>query len=151
MLEVEIGVDDLPELIFVRNVNNALLSLSLPQLENSKDFFFFCFDLFCKGLIYLFGHGQNSVCLQELKVDDFVKINQKLRLAGIDVILETAPPDVDVQKNELFVNLKELKEAEDNMPLENYKFIMKCVDFTYTIYFKLFHNMVGDCHERRLR
>lgn len=145
-MQVEMSVDYLADFIFKKNINNAAVELSLDGLSNAKDFFFFCLDLFCKGLVCMFGNGNNMVQLQDLKMEDFIKIRDKLVLAGIDARLEVHPPDIDIQPLELQLNMKELREAPDDMPLKDYKFIIKCNEFTYIIKFNVVHNCRRDCN-----
>ena len=150
MLEVEMSVDNLAEFLFLRNVNDAMIELSLDGLQNAKDFFFFSLDLFCKGLIHMYGNGNNIVHIQDLQLEDFVRIKDKLRLAGIDVQLDIQPPDVDVEPLELQLNLQELRDAPDNLPLKDYVFILKCSEFTYTVQFDVIHNTDRNCNNRRI-
>jgi len=145
MLAVEVALENLAEFIFVKNVNNAIIELSLEGLENGKDFSFFCLDLFCKGLITMFGNGLPQVNIQDLSPEQFQQFRAKFKLAGIDTILEIFPPDTDIQKDELYINTKELYEMEDTLDLKDYKFILKSHESTYVIHFELFHNLVGNC------
>jgi len=151
MLSVDMHVDHLAEFIFTKNVNNAIIELSLNGLENAKDFFFFCLDLFCKGLVFMFGEGSLSVNVNNIKIEQFVQLREKLRLAGIEVHLDAQPPDVDVKSDEIFINIMELQEMSDSLPLKDYKFIIKCCEFTYIINFDLFHRSDGACHSHRTK
>jgi len=145
MLAVEVPLENLAEFIFLKNVNNASIELSLEGLENGKDFFFFCLDLFCKGLITMFGNGRTQVNIQDLSPEQFNEFKSKFKLAGIDTVLEILPPDTSIGKDELFINIKELYEEPDNLNLKDYKFILKSCDCTYMIHFDLFHNVTGKC------
>ena len=145
MIAVEVPLENLAEFIFVKNTNNATIDLSLEGLENGKDFFFFCLDLFCKGLITMFGNGLPQVNIQDLSPEQFHEFRSKFKLAGIDTLLEILPPDTDIGKEELYINTKELYEMDDNLNLKDYKFILKSHESTYVIHFELFHNMVGNC------
>lgn len=148
MLEVEVSVDHLAEFIFTKNVNNAIIDLSLEGLQNAKDFFFFCLDLFCKGLVYMFGNG-SIVHVQDISQENFTQLRNKLKLAGIDAILEITPPDIDVRPGELRTNINELNTySPDDASLDQYKFILKSCDFTYIIHFQLVHNVTRDCNDR---
>ena len=151
-LEVEMEVDHLAEFMFVKNTNNAIIELSLNGLENTKDFFFFCLDLFCKGLIYLHApEGEASVNVNDLTLEQFAVLRDKMRLAGIDVTLDAQPPDLDIGKDEVFMNLQELYTAPDELPMKDYKFMIKCSEFTYAIHFDIFHRSDGNCHTTRIR
>lgn len=151
MLEIDMHVDHLADFIFTKNINNAIIELSLNGLESSKDFFFFCLDLFCKGLVLMFGDGSLSVKVNNIRMEQFMEMREKLRLAGIDVILDAQPPDIDIGPDDIYLNLIELQEMLDTLPLKDYKFVMKCCEFTYIIQFELFHRSDGACHSHRSR
>ncbi len=151
MLEVEVPVESLAEFIFAKNVNDAAIELSLHGLENGKDFFYFCLDLFCKGLIVLFGNGQTHVNIQDVTPQQFELFRDKFRLAGINTVLDILPPDVSIGPDELYINSKELQDEDDNLQLKDYKFILKSHQATYIVYFELFHNVQGNCDSSRGR
>lgn len=151
MLEVDMHIDHLAEFMFTKNVNNALIDLSLNGLESAKDFFYLCLDLFCKGLILMHGNGSHIVSVNSLTIEQFQQLRDKMNLAGIDIILDTQPPDVDIGKDDIYLNFAELQQMPDSLPLEDYKFIMKCCEFTYVISFRLFHINEGNCNSHRAR
>jgi len=151
MLEVEVPLDSLAEFIFTKNVNNATIELSLHGLENGKDFFYFCLDLFCKGLIVMFGNGLPHVNIQDLTPNQFEMFRDKFRLAGINTVLEILPPDLSIGPDELYINTSEIQEADDHLKLEDYKFILKSHQSTYVVHFELFHNVQGNCDSSRGR
>ena len=141
--DVEVHIDELASFVFLRNVNNAILDLSLGGIENNKDFFFFCLDLFCKGLVLMVGNGI-SVTLEDLTMDDFVKIKTKMLCAGIEPLLEIFPSDVAnceelTVKNKL--NLDEILLMDDNTPLHGFLFRISNQTSTFVISFKLIHNI----------
>ena len=77
-------------------------------------------------------------------------LREKLRLAGIEAMLDAQPPDVDIGKDDIYLNLMEIQEMPDTLPLKEYKFVMKCSEFTYVISFDLFHRTAdGTCHFQR--
>jgi len=145
--DVELHIDELATFVFLRNVNNAILDLSLGGIENNKDLFFFCLDLFCKGLVLMVGNGI-SVTLEDLTMDDFVKIKTKMICAGIEPILEIFPSDVDEtqeQNNEAItvrnkLNLDELQNMDDNSPMSDFMFKVCNKNTTFVVCFKLIHN-----------
>ena len=148
-LNVMMHVDHLAEFMFTKNVNNAYIELTLNGLQNTKDMFFFCLDLFCKGLVFMFGVNYR-VNVQELTLENFQQLRDKMRLAGIEITFDAQPPDVDMPKDELFINLQELHDAPEELALKDYKFILKCTDFTYVVSFDLFHIADRDCNSRRI-
>jgi hypothetical protein len=152
-LEVDMHIDDLANFMFVRNVNNALVELSLGGIENNKDLFFFCLDLFCKGLVLLFGEN-GKVDVESLTEEKFNLVKQKMHLAGIDVKLDiymdpsqsttvslindNEPPDVEPIKTS--VNINELDMDDDNKPLSEYVFRLRLDSIIYNIHFDIVHN-----------
>lgn len=149
--DVELHVDDLAEFVFRRNVNNVPLELSLGGIENNKDLFFFCLDLFCKGLVLTRGDGQ-TVNLEDISMEDFTTIKTKMVCAGIEPTLQVFPSDVDtvseidldengnqIKRNKL--NIDELNAMDDSSPIESFLFRVTNIDMTYVVSFKIVHNI----------
>jgi hypothetical protein len=157
-LHVDMHIDNLAHFMFIRNINNALVELCLGGIENNKDLFYFCLDLFCKGLVLLFGKD-GKVDIESLILDDFIQVKRKMALAGIDVKLDiyeipkdaeeepddiapalaNAPPDVPEARNA--VNLPEIENIHDNMELKEFVFRLKMDRVIYNISFELKHNL----------
>jgi hypothetical protein len=156
-LEVDMHVNDLAEFMFTKNKSNALIELSLGGIENNKDLFFFCLDLFCKGLVILHG-TENKVDLDSITMEQFGDIKNKMELAGIQVNLElTALPEnenttisligendepADVQAITNSVNINEIDQEYDHKELHEYVFRLKMDKFIYLITFNLIHKSV---------
>lgn len=158
-LFVDMHIDDLATFMFKKNVNNAVVELSLGGIENNKDMFFFCLDLFCKGLVMLYGEN-GRVNVENLSQENFMKVREKMNLAGIDVLLDLemlpdedgttvslvtdddmAPPDVEEIKNS--VNINELdQDIDDNKQLKDYVFKLKMDKVVFNIHFNLFHRTI---------
>lgn len=140
---VDMKIDHLAEFMFTRNTNNAQLQLSLGGIENNKDLFFFCLDIFCKGLVLMFGKGSNSVNVEDITMDNFAAIREKMLCAGIDVKLTTYPADIDdehpVQKPA--INLDEINQTDNDIPLHEYEFKLTNATMIYVISFKIVHNL----------
>lgn len=159
-LAMEMHVSDLAEFMFIKNVNNALIELELGGIQDNKDFFFFLIDLFCKGLVLLFGKD-NKVNIDELTMEDFAKIKEKMGVAGINVTLNIVPdkPDEDMNDIEIetedkmedapddiipqktYLNIKDLEMEDNNKRLNEYIFKMKMSNLIYNISFDLIHRM----------
>lgn len=159
-LEVDMHVNDLAEFMFTKNKNNALIELSLGGIENNKDLFFFCLDLFCKGLVILYG-TDNKVDLDSITMEQFGDIKNKMELAGIQVNLElTALPEnenttisligdgtdgeepADIQEITNSVNLTEIDQEYDHKQLNEYVFRLKMNKYIFLITFNLIHKSV---------
>lgn len=153
----EIQVEELAEFIFLRNKNNAIVEMSLGGIEDTKDLFFFCLDMFCKGLVMLYGEN-NRLIINDINEEQFNVIQQKLKAAGIQTCLYTdtsqddvdtpqldkkftadAPPDVSRYP---YVNIEEINAMPSNLDIEQYIFKIKLKpDLTYCVQFRLFHKV----------
>jgi hypothetical protein len=89
-IAVDMEIDDFADFLFIKNINNAIVDLSLGNVQNTKDLFCFCIDLLCKGLIILFGDGIR-VDLDTITEEKFNVIKQKMFNAGILVKLDLFP------------------------------------------------------------
>jgi hypothetical protein len=148
--------------MFRRNANNSIIELELNGVEDNKDLFFFLVDLFCKGLVLLFGNN-NKVEVENLTMDDFNVVKQKMSLAGVNVVLnivpmeaeeevndvddnsnnnkeedETAPDDIEPINN--YVNINDLEKEPNNKSLKDYVFRLKLSNLIYNINFELSHS-----------
>lgn len=143
-LDVEMHIDDLAEFIFKRNINNAIVELSLGGVENTKDFFFFLLDLFCKGLVLLFGNETQSIDIDKLTEHDFTTIQSKMKCAGINVILTTCPCDLELQGTDVksIINISEIEADVDDKPLNQYEFKVCSSKMLYIVSFEIVHHVV---------
>lgn len=142
VLDVEMEIDEFAEFMFKRNINNIPLELSIGGLENNKDIFYFCLDLFCKGLVILFSKDGKSVEVEQLCMDDFELVKKKMSCAGIQVSLNVLPTPHETINNEQITNLHEIHMDMDDRPLEDYKFVLNTSPYQYSITFSLFHNVL---------
>lgn len=150
MFNVELEVEHLAEFMFVKNINNCKLELSLGGVENNKDLFFFLLDLFCKGLVLTFGKGSNTLDLDSLTYDQFNVIKKKMECAGIATHLNVIPvpqeqeqdqeqDEDDAKINFTNLNVQELSMDSDSKPLHEYVFKVKTPTISYSLYFELTH------------
>ena len=79
-------INDLADFIFIKNVNDSIIQLSLNGVEDMKDLFYFCLDLFCKGLVILFGQD-NKVEVEIITLEQFMLLRKKMANAGININL----------------------------------------------------------------
>lgn len=145
--DVELEIDELANFMFKRNDNNVVLELSLGGIENNKDLFYFILDLFCKGLVLMFGDGTNSVDVDTITYDNFLAIKEKMACAGIQVNMEHYPNDIQLNADNIskraIINTDEIAEAEDNKPLNEYVFKLFSLKNQYIISFTLVHRVLG--------
>jgi hypothetical protein len=145
--DVELEIDELANFMFKRNDNNVVLELSLGGIENNKDLFYFILDLFCKGLVMMFGNETNSVDVDTITFDNFLSIKEKMLCAGIQVNMEHYPNDIPLNDENMskraIINTDEINEAEDNKPLNEYIFKLYSLKNQYIISFSLIHRVLG--------
>lgn len=151
--EVDMDINDLARFLFKENTNNVTIELSLGGIDDNKDLFFFCLDLFCKGLVTLYGNGSNSVSIETITEEQFKYLQTKLLCAGIKANLGVYPLDIDVDirqetedgnKKERCVsilNVEELNNAPSNKPLHEYEFKLINHDMMYIVNFTLVHKI----------
>lgn len=145
--EIDMQIDDLAKFLFTENVNNVTVELSLGGIEDNKDLFFFCLDLFCKGLVLLYGKGSKSVGIDTITEEQFKIIKSKMLCAGIKVDLSIYPLDIDVDvktednKSISILNIEELNNAPSDKPLQEYEFKLINHDMMYIINFNLVHKI----------
>ena len=53
MNNFNIDIDALAPMIFLKNPNDLPIELNILDLKNTKDIFYFCTDLFLKGLFFM--------------------------------------------------------------------------------------------------
>ena len=145
--DVELEIDELANFMFKRNENNVVLELSLGGIENNKDLFYFILDLFCKGLVLMFGNGTNNVDVDTITYENFLSIKEKMLCAGIQVNMEHYPNDIALNEENLskkvVINTDEINEADDNKPLNEYVFKLYSLKNQYIISFSLVHRVLG--------
>lgn len=144
-IDVNMEVNDLAEFMFLKNENNVVLELSLGGIENNKDLFCFLLDIFCKGLVLMFGNGTKSVNIDDITLDNFTKIKEKMLCAGININLQMFPSDIIDETGvapRAQLNLDEINMAEDNIELQEYEFKVMNATSTYVISFNLVHRQL---------
>lgn len=145
--DVELEIDELANFMFKRNENNVVLELSLGGIENNKDLFYFILDLFCKGLVLMFGNGTNSVDVDTITYENFLSIKEKMACAGIQVNMEHYPNDIPLNEENLskkvVINTDEINNAAENKPLNEYVFKLCSLKNQYIISFSLVHRVLG--------
>ena len=127
------NINDFAEFVFIKNVNDALVELSLGGVENNLDLFCFFVDLVCKGLVFLFGKD-NKVELDCVTMEDFKKVQHKMHLLGVDVILDVKPNENNIPVS---MNVADFENFAPNDDLESYKFKLNTISLLYEVKFKI--------------
>jgi hypothetical protein len=139
-MNMTIEIEALAKIMFIDNINDAQIELSLGGIENNKDLFYFCLDLFCKGLVLLFG-SNNRVELDKLSIEQFEVVRKKMGNAGVDVKLKLYQ-DIreEEEKERVSVNISNIENLDDNLDIKEYAFVVHTPSLVYNINFELFHN-----------
>ena len=137
MYDVDMHIDDLAEFVFLKNTNNTKIELTLGGIENNKDLFCFCLDLFCKGLILLFSEDGKRVLVEDMTFDQFEMVKTKLACAGVRAHLDVIESKSDVA----YTNVVDIDADEDGKAIDEYKFMLQNTTHLYTLYFLFEHNM----------
>ena len=141
MASFNIDIDLLAPIIFCRNNNDLPILLNLEDpLKNPKDIFYFCADLFFKGLYYMHNDSGNKVVINNLSVEQIYKVIAKLRNAKINTILNIINNDVDQKQAHAIIdkslcNVMSMNEYND---MDNYFLSIPINGVLYSISFKLF-------------
>ena len=139
MQEIETNIGELAQFIFLKNESESKIAMTIPDLSNNKELFFFTLDLFCRGLVMLFGHD-GKVVIEELREKDFEIIKHKLGLAGILTNLRVTPHD-DVSLAKFYVeppiNSREIESLDNDLELTEYVFTVSTQQLLYHVNFSL--------------
>lgn len=148
-LNVEMHINDLADFMFVKNVNDAIIGLQMDGIEDNKDLFYFCLDLFCKGLVLMYGNG-NSVNVDEISMEQFTSIQKKMKNAGILVHLSVFE-DIDDNDNssdsdngdhdKASVNIDHIESLPNTLPINEYMFVLRNGTHVYRVTFDLVHTL----------
>lgn len=86
----EITFDDLIDRIFVKNVSNQNIVISeLIGVDNTKELFYFCVDLFVNGIRKTYNYATTEqINIAELSLEQIDNIRQKMANLGITVHLQ---------------------------------------------------------------
>lgn len=139
-------IQELAELIFLKNENNAYLNISLTGLNTAFDLFSCCVNLVSQALVLY--SGQQPFVVENLDPQYFKNIMERLHYAGIEFridILSRPPPEVSCG---LFVvHTRTDKPATIN----DYALHLVSLKSLYVVRFALFHNIPLKCKGRHLK
>ena len=93
----------------------------------------------------MFGNGTKSVNIEDITLDNFTKIKEKMLCAGININLQMFPSDIIDDTGvapQAQLNLDEINMADDNIQLQEYEFKVMNATTTYVISFNLVHRQL---------
>lgn len=145
-----IDITELAQYVF-KNETESSIFIKINCLKTTKELFFLLFDLFCKGLIILFGDN-NRILLNKLDMDQFDKVRAKLKLAHVDlnlhlydketaILLDMIPSNLDdrFEKTIIQNSLNKIQQMGDNEDLKDYVFQLYMNETLYNINFDIIH------------
>lgn len=137
------AADSLARMIFVEAHPSTSMQISLPSLQCVKELFFLLLDLFIRGLLMLYAkpaesRGQQGIAVHDITAEQFETLSSKLLVAGIQC-RRSVVEDPSVKKAE--TNIDDLLCAENNLPLEEYRLRVTTRGVSYTMWFKIVHNV----------
>jgi hypothetical protein len=135
------SIDDLAKYVFLKHDRSSKIDLNIQgSLETTKDLFCFCMDLLCKGLVLMFGEN-NRVNVESLSIEQFSAVNERLKLMGIECMLELIPIDEPLSIHEILERVQKIYDFPNNLQLAEYVFEIASEKHIYKIKFNVFHNV----------
>jgi hypothetical protein len=139
MADLSVDIDSVAPIIFLKNVNDLPVKLNLlDPFKNKKDLFYFCIDLFFKGLYLMNEITNGKLIINNMSMEDIYKVIRKMMNVKIKthIFIKGSIPQSNAHKviNE---GLEELKMMDDNEPLEKYVMKMLINTSVYNIYFTI--------------
>lgn len=156
-----VNYEELIKHIYENNKRKRIV-IQTESINTTKDLFYFCLDLFCKGLLYLFGDENNRVRIDTMTLSQIQEVIDKLGYTGIMTIIHventsnfmkikdehgytvddlslTQNNDVSITSPSQFVqgSLNNIKNQPDNQDLGLYKFHLVNKDMIYIIHFEI--------------
>lgn len=140
MNHFNIDIDALAPMIFLKNPNNLPIKLDiLDPLKNTKDIFYFCTDLFLKGIFYMNTNKNMEVVINDLSIDDIFSTVKKLQNAKIQTCITIDGTETDKSKYKHIIkdSIECVKKMDDNESLQEYYLLIPMNDSLYKITFQL--------------
>lgn len=140
MNNFNIDIDALAPMIFLKNPNDLPIKVNmLDPLKNTKDIFYFCTDLFFKGIFFMNADKKMKVVVNDLSLDDIFSTVKKLKNAKIQtsITIDGTATDKNKFKSIIRNSIDEVKKMGDFEPLQNYYLLIPMNNSIYKISFQL--------------
>ena len=140
MNNFNIDIDALAPMIFLKNPNNLPIKLNmLDPLKNTKDIFYFCTDLFFKGIFFMNADKNMKVVINNLTLDDIFSTIKKLKNAKIQTKITINGTNDDKSKYKYIIknSIQCVKNMSDNESLQDYYLLIPMNESLYKISFQL--------------
>jgi hypothetical protein len=147
MKKIGINIEDLATFVFKTNEEKNVI-LEVNSLRTVKELFYLCFDLFCKGLVILFGVN-NKLVLNKLRENQIEEVRNKLLDVHINtnvvqyskdtaILVDLLDQNMSVEKV-LQNSINKISDMGDDMCLDEYEFEMLIGELFMTISFNISH------------
>jgi hypothetical protein len=91
----QVDYEELIQTIFFKNKSDRKrIIINASLLNSQKDLFYFALDLFCKGLVYVYGGDNKSIVLDALSMEDIQNVIDLLSYTGIMTIIRIISADL---------------------------------------------------------
>lgn len=140
MNHFNIDIDALAPMIFLKNPNDLPIKMNiLDPLKNTKDIFYFCTDLFFKGIFFMNANKNMKVVINALSIDDIFSTVKKLKNAKIqtNITIDGTETDRSKYKHIIKSSIEYVKNMHDNESLQEYYMLIPMNDSLYKISFQL--------------
>jgi len=143
--QYNINVNQLAPYIFLKNNLDKQIILNIENgIETTNDLYHLCLDLFCKGIVIVFGTN-NKIELNTLTFENLQQIIKKLRNANIVTHIDIQSVEEMYEQNKISTKdprkiiEESLKYSKQNTSdnLESYKFSLILDNMIYIIHFSI--------------
>ena len=87
-MHLTVSLDDLPRLIFIDNIDDHRLALTIGDIDNGKDLFQMLVGILTKGIVILYGRGTQTVQLDSLGSEEVAFMTRKFANVGIRLSID---------------------------------------------------------------
>jgi hypothetical protein len=137
----DMRIEQLAQVMFVANVDDKRITLSMPSLSCTHSLFLFCVDLLMRGLLLTFeaaGASPVPVPVHEVSQEQFDVVSRKMLCAGI-CMTKISEGGIDMARAS--VNLGEVMSCPRHMDLNEYKLVVENRGVRHSICFNIVRNL----------
>ena len=137
----DVNYNEFINYVFIENDEKKRIYMTFTdeKIKCVKDLYKFCLDLFCKGVVFVYGGDNKSVELNSLSLDQIQSIIDKLSCTGIITMIRML--DIKGVLNDgcqmLKKTLSDLEDLDDNLEISEYFVVIKLQQFMIEIRFNI--------------
>lgn len=136
----DVNYNEFINYVFIENENKRIyMTFTDEKIKHVKDLFKFCLDLFCKGVVFVYGGETKSVELNSLSIDQIQLIIDKLSYTGIITMIRMLDVKgvLDDGCQMLRKTLSDLEELDDSLKISDYFVVIKLQQYMIEIRFDI--------------